>query len=244
MLRSSEHQRPPYNFATLVDAQQELSNIRLQFERCDMTGLMDKISAWSIAFEEFKLLHAASLTSRADKRAIALLETQSRFCAVDIAINCAGDQVNHLLWDRYISAFSEMLDYAETAMDLHDPETKGDLSPQFHMHSGIVPLLYGIITKCRDPAVRRRAITLMSSRSLQEGVWNNHLVLGVARRIMSVEEDSAGLIGPTSCRDIPAESRVRSIAVVAGASDNQYMVGYQGSRGWWWEQADYVPDGV
>jgi hypothetical protein len=244
ILQSSD-QVPVYNFTSLVDAQHELSNIRLQFERCDMRGLTDKISAWSTEFEDFKLLHSAMLTSRSSKRAVALLEVQSRFCAVDIAINCAGDRVNHLLWDRYVSAFSEMLDFAEQAMDLHSPKTKeDDLSPQFHMHSGTVPALYGIIAKCRDPTIRRRAMTLLSSRPLQEGIWNNDLVLGVARRIMAAEEGSIGLLGsgPASCKDIPVERRVHNIAVAAGAGDNQYMVGYQLGRGWWWEEADYSPD--
>lgn len=242
MLQSDQQSQPISEFTSLADAQQELSMIRLQFERCDMKGLMDKISSWSTAFEEFKSRNTGNLNSRASKRAIALLELQSRYCAVDIAINCAGDQVNHLLWDRYISAFSEMLDYAEKAMDLHDPQETDIHSPQFHMHSGTVPALYGIIAKCRDPMIRRRAIALMTSRSLQEGVWNNNLVLGVARKIMIAEEGAMGLLGPASCKDIPAESRVRSIAVAAGAGDNQYMVGYQLGRGWWWEDAHYMSD--
>ncbi|EFY84736.1 C6 transcription factor, putative [Metarhizium acridum CQMa 102] len=225
-----------FDFTSLADAQQGLSDIRLQFERCDMRGLVEKVSAWSTAFEECKSLNSAALTSRANRRAVALLELQSRYCAVDIAINCAGHQANQLLWDRYIGAFTEMLDFAEKAMDLQHPDMKGDAScsPQFHMHSGTVPVLYGIIAKFRDPTIRRRAIGLMASCSLQEGVWNNNLVLGVARRIMAIEEGSLGL-WPASCIDIPAEPRVRSTAVAAGAGDNQYMVGYQLGRGWWWE---------
>lgn len=239
ILQPSEQSRS-FDFASLADAQEGLSDIRLQFERCDMRGLVGKVSAWSTAFEEFKSLNSAALTSRANKRAVALLELQSRYCAVDIAISCAGDQADQLLWDRYIGAFTDMLGYAEKAMDLHD---QASCSPQFHMHSGTVPVLYGIIAKCRDPTIRRRAIRLMTSRPLQEGVWNNNLVLGVARRIMATEEGSLGP-WPASCKDIPAESRVRSIAVAAGAGDNQYMVGYQLGRGWRWEESDYIADCV
>ncbi|KHO10787.1 nwd1 [Metarhizium robertsii ARSEF 23] len=239
ILQPSEQSRS-FDFASLADAQEGLSDIRLQFERCDMRGLVGKVSAWSTAFEEFKSLNSAALTSRANKRAVALLELQSRYCAVDIAISCAGDQADQLLWDRYIGAFTDMLGYAEKAMDLHD---QASCSPQFHMHSGTVPVLYGIIAKCRDPTIRRRAIGLMTSRPLQEGVWNNNLVLGVARRIMATEEGSLGP-WPASCKDIPAESRVRSIAVAAGAGDNQYMVGYQLGRGWRWEESDYIADCV
>ncbi|KAF5137767.1 hypothetical protein E5D57_001546 [Metarhizium anisopliae] len=244
ILQPSEQSRS-FDFASLADAQEGLSDIRLQFERCDMRGLVGKVSAWSTAFEEFKSLNSAALTSRANKRAVALLELQSRYCAVDIAISCAGDQADQLLWDRYIGAFTDMLGYAEKAMDLHDADVKGQAScsPQFHMHSGTVPVLYGIIAKCRDPTIRRRAIGLMTSRPLQEGVWNNNLVLGVARRIMATEEGSLGP-WPASCKDIPAESRVRSIAVAAGAGDNQYMVGYQLGRGWRWEESDYIADCV
>ncbi|KID65105.1 Zn(2)-C6 fungal-type DNA-binding domain protein, partial [Metarhizium hybridum] len=239
ILQPSEQSRS-FDFASLADAHEGLSDIRLQFERCDMRGLVGKVSAWSTAFEEFKSLNSAALTSRANKRAVALLELQSRYCAVDIAISCAGDQADQLLWDRYIGAFTDMLGYAEKAMDLHD---QASCSPQFHMHSGTVPVLYGIIAKCRDPTIRRRAIGLMTSRPLQEGVWNNNLVLGVARRIMATEEGSLGP-WPASCKDIPAESRVRSIAVAAGAGDNQYMVGYQLGRGWRWEESDYIADCV
>ncbi|KAF3762036.1 hypothetical protein M406DRAFT_74953, partial [Cryphonectria parasitica EP155] len=66
--------------------------------------------------------------------------------------------------------------------------------------------------RCRDPAVRRRAIALMRATHRVEGCWESYGAAAVAQRVMEVEE---GFLGPdaviTCAADIPQEARCHSI---------------------------------
>ncbi|KAK2616598.1 hypothetical protein QQS21_000421 [Conoideocrella luteorostrata] len=229
-----------FAFESLSDAQQEISHMRLQLEQKQKSNLPRNMNAWFVAFKDFQANNEKRHDANSDRRAVALLELQARFLAVDIAINCTGEQVNHLLWDEYTKEFDKMLNFAEEAMELRLSRGAAGPTPQFHMHSGTVPVLYGIIARCRDPAIRRRAVTMMLSQPLREGILDSNVILGLGRKIMAAEEGSARTPLLVSCSDIPVESRVQKVSVAAGTRDNEYMVGYQLGRGWWWESVECI----
>lgn len=227
---------PESGFSSLDEAQLELNHFRLQLERLGVTEhLTTKYAALCRAFALFKAHHAAKLDAPVARRTIALLELQMEYIRIELSVFSGPEDALSLLWDQHTNEFNKMMDLAEQAMGLHDTQEKFDTTPQFQVHTGIVPVLYAIIAKCRDPGIRRRAVGLMTARSLQEGVWNSKMVLGVVLRAMMVEEE--GPLPPTSCQDIPAESRVHTISV-ASSGEDKYMVGFKLGQGWWWENMD------
>lgn len=244
-------------FHTLNQAQHALSNLRLELETYDQSGVgmvPVKLRWWLSAFEEFKENYADQLTSREGKRGIALLELQRLYVGVETAVfdGPPGAEEDPLRWDAHTDAFREMIRHAEAATSADDSSSSQQdtapastrKGPQFHMHTGVVPVLYGIIHKCRDPAIRRRAIAIMTDSQRLEGVWDSQAVLRVALRAMAVEEQGQTL---ASSADIPASARVRRIAVLpmrggehCQTNPTSYVVGYEIDRTWAWEQTDGV----
>lgn len=65
------------------------------------------------------------------------------------------------------------------------------VKPTFSLSLGIIPLLYMVSTRCRDPVLRRRAIHLLSICNRREGIWDSWLASRVSTRIVEIEEDGA-----------------------------------------------------
>ncbi|KAF1730785.1 Transcriptional regulatory protein moc3 [Beauveria bassiana] len=62
------------------------------------------------------------------------------------------------------------------------------LKPSFSADLGIVPPLFVVATKCRDPWLRRQAIQLLKSSARREGMWDSELTSNIATWVMQLEE--------------------------------------------------------
>jgi hypothetical protein len=65
------------------------------------------------------------------------------------------------------------------------------IKPTFSLSLGIIAPLYIASSRCRDPAIRRRAIHLLSISNRREGIWDSLLSAQVAQRILEIEEAGA-----------------------------------------------------
>ncbi|KAG8159714.1 hypothetical protein KVR01_010351 [Diaporthe batatas] len=63
------------------------------------------------------------------------------------------------------------------------------IKPSFSADLGIVPPLYVVATKCRNPILRRQAIQLLRSSSRREGMWDSELTARIGTWIMDIEEE-------------------------------------------------------
>ncbi|KAL7913738.1 hypothetical protein GGI35DRAFT_222555 [Trichoderma velutinum] len=96
--------------------------------------------------------------------------------------------------------------------------TTHHIKPSFSADLGIVPPLFVVATKCREPTVRREAIQLLRSSARREGMWDSELTANIAQWIMEVEESENPFPemnlpgGPTQAilpsRVIPEEKRI------------------------------------
>lgn len=107
--------------------------------------------------------------------------------------------------------------------------------PRFYLEIGILPALFFLCAKCRDPAVRRRAIDIMKRSHIQEGIWNSAMAVKVAQRVMALEERGRRV---QSSGDIAGESRVRRVAVNPDPDEASLNIGYELRRGWVQEMVD------
>ncbi|KAI9149197.1 mercuric reductase [Paramyrothecium foliicola] len=62
------------------------------------------------------------------------------------------------------------------------------IKPSFAADMGIVPPLFLVATKCRDPVLRRQAIQLLRSSARREGMWDSSMIAKIAEWIMILEE--------------------------------------------------------
>ncbi|PMD38454.1 hypothetical protein L207DRAFT_531343 [Hyaloscypha variabilis F] len=90
------------------------------------------------------------------------------------------------------SAFSPSSSSPSTS---HPPplseRTECGLALRFSFDIAVVPPLYTVVIKCRDPHIRRAALKLLDRYPRREGVWDSVAVAGLGRWVMALEEEGA-----------------------------------------------------
>ncbi|KAM0263963.1 hypothetical protein ACHAQJ_000998 [Trichoderma viride] len=211
--------QPEFAFRQLAEAREAIHGIALEWlhsgsvRGLELRPFVHRFEEWCRAFETFEEENRHLLVSAADKRALALLELQKRYLSTHLSIIDGKAVDDETMWDGYSDQFNEMLTYAEASMKIDDLKATLTRQPRFHMDTGVIPILFAIITRCRDPFIRRRAVGLMTQNPMQEGLWNSVLVAKIAKRLIILEE---GTVAIRSSNDILAEARVQGISVYAG----------------------------
>jgi hypothetical protein len=77
---------------------------------------------------------------------------------------------------------------SKTAAPRGVSRSREHLKPSFSADLGIVPPLFVVATKCRDPWLRRQAIQLLKSSARREGMWDSELAANIGAWVMKVEE--------------------------------------------------------
>jgi hypothetical protein len=176
-------------------------------------GFKDQIQAWSDAYEHILVSRTAPSISSQEKAAIAVLkmaqimsqilflmtfsDSEMQFdvfnpqfkAIVDLALEVVGDEERRAMAKRCpdprycthpYDAWTEVYGEKEYAAR--------HIKPSFSADLGIVPSLFVVATKCRDPVIRRRAIQLLKSSSRREGMWDSELAARIGIWIASIEE--------------------------------------------------------
>ena len=104
-------------------------------------------------------------------------------------------------YDVFLPEFTAIVNLAETILpylvSLHQ-----DSDPRFSVDIGIVPGIFLVASRCRFDDVRKRAIEMLFSYDLREGIWDALAVAHVARWLRSLE-----LEGLVEGDPIPEEKR-------------------------------------
>jgi len=116
-----------------------------------------------------------------------------------------GDELG---FDRFTAEFEIITSLAENIMRSLPPVPEPELrnAPTFQLDTAIIPSLYFVVCKCRDPSIRRRSIALLSATPRQEGVWESRYIASIGQWIMKKEEGGLGSL--MSAHEIPESSRV------------------------------------
>jgi hypothetical protein len=186
---------------------------------------VDTLYQWSKAFDSFLETHGDSL-SQSDKHGATMLQMQHDIGFMSLQLNrtLLDDQTG---WDQFIPLFNQVVSLAEEIID-HTPKTPR--YPSFSLDMGVVGPLYLVSSRCRDPIIRRKAISLLKSRCMQEGVWNSIVTAKVAERVVEIEE--AGLGEVKSCSDVPDWARLSFVCPRFDHARRRAVVTYmrRGSR--------------
>ena len=92
------------------------------------------------------------------------------------------------VFDEFTHHFQEIIRHAEVYI-----KAKAVEQPTFTFEVGAVPPLYFAATKCRIPALRRRALDLLSEAPRKECIFGASSTAEVACRLIEIEEDGLGL---------------------------------------------------
>ena len=190
-----------------------------------------RLRQWSAAFAPLLSSFPAD-AEPPSKATIALIKLHKIIMEVSFKIDYWRALHDEMVWDEHLAEFSEMVELAEEFVRLSTPNegaSRGDKSQTqviFNLDIGLIVPLYFVIGKCRDAALRRKAIQLLRSTERQEGVSNSLMAARIAERLVELEEDGLGGVGDV----VPREKRISGIEVrFPGEEDGRG----EGERGAW-----------
>jgi hypothetical protein len=159
---------------------------------------------WALAFKAFMEDPTTNLSPK-EHRAAIFLEVQH---IVGTILAAAGIFRQETIFDSYESSFSQVV-YLASRLIRQAGEYSQDPEPTFPAFDmGILPPLYFVASRCRDPSIRRQALCLLREGPSQEGIWHSGMLANIAERIIDLEEvDCVGRVVSSSA-DVAANARI------------------------------------
>ncbi|OAR02631.1 hypothetical protein LLEC1_07446 [Akanthomyces lecanii] len=119
-----------------------------------------------------------------------------------------------LEYDAFLPHFQQCVAWADEVAAAHQ-RYSGPSSPTFTPEIGILPVLYIIGAKCRDPAVRREALRILLRQPIREAVWDGVWTAKVLQRVIEIEEGAIeNGTAARSADQIPAWRRIEALSWV------------------------------
>ncbi|KAL1895523.1 hypothetical protein Cpir12675_003212 [Ceratocystis pirilliformis] len=177
-------------------------------------GFKDQLESWGIAYQHILMSRFALGISYQEKAGISVLKmthlmTTLLFLMTFNKEETAFDQFENY-FDAIVNLAAEVVGDEERRattqrcsnpntcphrqLGVNDSYTAYHIKPSFSADLGIVPPLYVVATKCRNPVIRRRAIRLLQSSSRREGMWDSQLSARIGEYIAMLEEGDG--LGP------------------------------------------------
>ena len=176
----------------------------------------EQLQQWSTAFEPILASRAAPSKSSQEKTGIAVLKMNQIMGFMLFMMTFAD---NEMAFDKFLPQFQKIVELATevvgdeerraAARRCPDPRTcrhhttqpdifggqdynARHIKPSFSADLGVVPPLFVVATKCRDPLTRRHAIQLLRTSSRREGMWDSELAARIGMWITAIEEEGEG----------------------------------------------------
>jgi hypothetical protein len=165
--------------------------------------LLLRIQRWEVALGELLARPNMAHISDRERRAIALLRVQQNIVWIAISNAKNTDEVS---FDAFLSNFEAVVELAESAaIDTESPTSwsKRWANVNFQMQN-ITPL-YMTATKCRNPKIRRKALTLLKSLFTRDRLWNMELIYRMAERVIELEEEGLEELKDAKGDVVPSE---------------------------------------
>lgn len=155
-----------------------------------------EISNWIHAFSP--LLNRLSAQRKCEAEAESFANCQyncaamMQMQAIATTISNAGIvMTKETSYDKFNPQFRELVDLATTVVKLRQQRKKDhSWAGGFWIDIGITPQLFVVVTRCRDPVIRRMAIKLLEGWYI-EGNWDPMLITQIGLFMMEVEEERA-----------------------------------------------------
>lgn len=198
------------------------------------TNFKNQLEAWSNAFDHILHSRTNPSVSPQEKAGIATLKMLQVNSQV-LFLMMFSDQESH--FDAFLPQFRMIVDLGlEVVADEEsraaveqcpDPtqcqhrqrypsEIPGfftpHIKPSFTADLGIIPPLFVVATKCREPITRRQAIQVLRSSARREAMWDSELAGHIGTWVMNLEESESQVLdpqaGPASQQQIPMSTTI------------------------------------
>jgi hypothetical protein len=158
---------------------------------------------WLQAFEPL----VKSVKSVEERRHAHTILLQMSSGLISIATALSTDE---MVYDNYIPVFAQIVDLAEDVLNSY-PQTKQSGNTHFCFDTRIILPLWKAGLKCRDQAIRRKAVALLMSRPMKEGIWDSILAGKMVRWVMELEEEHLDFGYGREEGWVPAWARIKAV---------------------------------
>ena len=123
-----------------------------------------------------------------------------------IWLSCCTDPLE-MEYDNHLDGFQQLVSMEEVLVNNWSATNMTATTELNFTHDmEFVAPTYFTTFRCRDPIVRRKALSLLQKCKRREGLWDSEQCVAMAKRILAFEE--AGLSGPLDHRYPPTKSRI------------------------------------
>lgn len=167
--------------ATVLHEPKEIPVALLPEYRAHVSGTHQ----WFLAFEPL----FASLQTSPSKDLVGgtLLQVQAKMSAITLA---SAFFVLETGYDVFLPEFHDIVTLTDSVSGMVlAGRNHQDKRLIYHFDGGFIPPLFLVATKCRDRALRRKAIALLDMAPYREGVFDSVCVAKMAEWIVAVEEE-------------------------------------------------------
>lgn len=176
-------------------------------------NILEDLDRWSAAFKSFLATTTRSLTKE-QTRAAQQLQIQHLAGYIHLSVAASDEATSY---DKFLPGFLRIVSLCSALLTPSDTPTnsKHPRPKKFLYEHGVIPSLYLVGYKCREPIVRRQAHSLLACIRRKEGVWESDLMAKVVEHIIAVEESNRVV---RTSSDVPNEARVWREHIQAGGS--------------------------
>ncbi|TVY32646.1 hypothetical protein LOCC1_G008645 [Lachnellula occidentalis] len=163
----------------------------------------DPLEEWASAYKRFIEDQIERLSPK-ERHAATFLEIQQITGSIIAATMPVSQET---VFDSFDQSFSQIIILATQLLCSGNPQyadPEPPLFPAFEM--GIIPPLYFVASRCRNPSLRRQALHLLRLGPRQEGIWHRDVLGSIAERIMNMEEIGCQIAQNSA--DIPGGARL------------------------------------
>ena len=167
-------------------------------------GLDAYLIQWIGAFDRFIERSASTMTSQELKGTLLL---RIHYICGFIVLH-KTTQPGQCAYDTYNDHFEQIISLASSLLGASNSADSASNKPAFSLDFGIITPLFYTAVNCRDPSIRRRAVSLLSSPR-HEGAWSAVDAARVGSIAIEAEEEGLGEI--QNSRSVPETSRLCEI---------------------------------
>ena len=159
-----------------------------------------------------------------EKCAVLALQIQKLLLTISLDLTSRSTTIDdQMLWDKYDPMFEKIVDLAQSVLLISSSSSTPTSVNYFTLDMAIVGPLYDVARSCRDPHIRRKAISLLRKYPRQEGLWDGVLAARVAERIMVIEETSVDY----AAFGVPRWARISEVVPTFDAERKQIALRYE-----------------
>ncbi|KFY02918.1 hypothetical protein V490_00366 [Pseudogymnoascus sp. VKM F-3557] len=183
------------------------------------------LARWSSAYDAYLNIQGENLTDR-KRKGTAVLRILKELGTTAMILTKAAVYNDEMKWDVFCPMFQKIVSLADDIVEADQKPTAG--RPAFCMDMALIRPLFAVSCRCRDPIIRRRAISVLQNYDRTEGGWNSFATYKAAQRVMDIEE--AGLQDLRSCDDVQEWARISNVSLVFHLTERRATLAYSGPR--------------